>query len=219
MSQKFKQTKPTYIKLLYQMLYDIHCILELYDVRYYMVGETMLGAFKHGGIIPWNDKAELGINKFLEKRFLETKKSFKKCGYNVVSTFFGYKISRADRKNVEGCNYSFPFVDIFMFKPVKGFLKPVPKVPKEIEKIKMDVKYDNGTKGFDLVPYKFGIFPLWGMENADEYLKSVFGSDYMSIGKMEGPAKPFDKVKNTRCVYNLTRKKCEIVRTGNYILT
>ena len=63
MEKNLKVTKPTHVALIYQMLYDIHRILTFYDVDYWAIGGTLLGAIRHGGLIPWDDDGDIGIMK------------------------------------------------------------------------------------------------------------------------------------------------------------
>ena len=229
-----KETKPSHIKLLYQMLYDTHRIFELFDLPYSMIGGTLLGAVRHGGIIPWDDDGDLGIGYKDEKKFLSLRKYFKKCGYSVVSTFFGYKIFYTIRKKITGCNYSFPFIDIFIYKNIKGFFKPAYKEvrdiwPKDMFRLPMELER-----------HKFGRFWMWGpkMDITEEYLATGYGNDYMDVAyrqydhakeeevesvkvkltdEMRKPAQPIDKVKNTFCISKISREICEKFYTANFI--
>lgn len=48
-------------KILLDEIKIIHEILVTYNIPYYMLGGTMLGAIRHKGFIPWDDDMDIGI--------------------------------------------------------------------------------------------------------------------------------------------------------------
>ena len=83
---------PNIVKILYQLAYDTHQIFKSHNIQYWCNSGTLLGAIRHGGIIPWDDEIDIGMMKKDQERFLDLTNVFKKCGYSIVSTWFGFKI-------------------------------------------------------------------------------------------------------------------------------
>ena len=76
--------------ILYQMMKDIHELFGLYKITYWVDGGTMLGAYRHSGIIPWDDDLDIAIfetdeNKKIFKS-VDFKKDLDKLGYSITSS-------------------------------------------------------------------------------------------------------------------------------------
>ena len=49
---------------------DFPAVFEKYQLRYWLDGGSLLGAFRHGGLIPWDDDLDVGIFEKDEKLLL-----------------------------------------------------------------------------------------------------------------------------------------------------
>ena len=105
--------KPAIATILYQMLYDVQRILGHHGAECVANGGTLLGAVRNGGIIPWDDDADVTVHWRDRHKLKRAAPELKRCGYELHKTFFGFKVCLASRKRVPGYEWSWPFVDIF----------------------------------------------------------------------------------------------------------
>ncbi|HCU06988.1 MAG TPA: hypothetical protein DIC42_05365 [Holosporales bacterium] len=60
----YHQFDPDLPLALYQLIYDFQTIMDHYQIPFFAYGGTLLGAVRHGGLIPWDD--DLDCCSFLE---------------------------------------------------------------------------------------------------------------------------------------------------------
>lgn len=53
-----------------KMLTELVDLLNKYDIQYYMIGGSLIGAMRHQGFIPWDDDIDLGMTRENYDRFL-----------------------------------------------------------------------------------------------------------------------------------------------------
>lgn len=174
---KLKQTPKTDIKNLYQILYDTTVILKNNNIDYWVIAGTFLGAVRHKGIIPWDDDVDIGIMETDVKKFLTIKDEFSKCGFTISKVWLGYKIFYTKNELIQDENYSFPFIDVFVFKKDRN---------KYIFKSKQardtwPKEYFKSNELFPLKKYKFGLFEVYGPNNYNDTLSRYYGNDWNKV--------------------------------------
>ena len=210
-----KVVSPGVVKLLYSMLNDVHKIFIHSGLKYWIDGGTILGLVRHSGIIPWDDDIDIGILKKDIHKFLSLVDILKKCGYSISKTWFGYKIFYSNRKLISGFDYSFPFIDVFIFDKIDGKYRLYYKKARD----QWGKEKWNEDELFPVVPYKFGDIVVMGPSTVLKYLDRMYGKDWNMIAyreydhereeevervkvkltkEMREPAKPLDIIENRR---------------------
>ncbi|MGM0302692.1 lipopolysaccharide cholinephosphotransferase [Enterococcus sp. AZ048] len=103
-------------------------ICEKYDLKYFMLGGSMLGAIRHNGFIPWDDDIDFGMPRDDYDKFIDLVTNELSKKYNFVSfentkdykLFFSKIEDRSytmiDKSNIKD-KIVFPWIDIF---PIDG---------------------------------------------------------------------------------------------------
>lgn len=114
-------------------------ICDAHDLKYYMLGGTMLGAIRHKGFIPWDDDIDLGMprddyEKFLEIAPKELPVHMKTVNYRTDRKFQYYitRVLDTDTKVIEerignDSKYTNASIDIFPIDgtPNNAFLRKI----------------------------------------------------------------------------------------------
>jgi len=164
------------IILMYQLLKDTRELFSLNRLEYWIHGGTLLGAVRHGGIIPWDDDLDVFIRKTDSNIFLSMKDQLKILGYSIVEWWYGgYRIYCDNGKEIPG-NCKFPFLDVF-FAEIDDKGRILFSSQRAMDKWRhcCSITVD---ETFPLKSYRFGSFEVLGPKNSVAWLNKTYGNDW-----------------------------------------
>ena len=98
------------ITLAYELIYQITTAFDLYNIKYFMIGGTLLGSMRHGGLMDWDDDMDIGV---LDEDTYKVKAAMEYLAYThdimfTDETFGSLMVFYTHHNN-------FPFVDVFYY--------------------------------------------------------------------------------------------------------
>lgn len=107
---------------IYDLMRKIDSLLTQNHIKYWATAGTLLGAIRHGGLIPWDDDLDICILDIDEKKFEEMKQPLEQLG--LVLHYYRkdfYKIYKKDGDPIpdaknpgENLPFKYPFADVFI---------------------------------------------------------------------------------------------------------
>lgn len=163
--------KITLRKIQLELLYNVQVICKKYDIRWFAVGGTLLGAVRHKGYIPWDDDLDIGMlqqdyEKFIKIASSELPNNMFVDNFYVDNSPYSYTKIRMkgtafiERKMSNKIKHNEIFIDIF----------PYYYVPKSKFPFVVSNRLCNLLK--QLLQIKNGIKP-WRGENVLTVLKFI----------------------------------------------
>lgn len=181
---KYMTTK--HVDQLYHLLQIAHDAFVKLHMNYFLIGGTSIGALRHGGLISWDDDADIGIFEKDEKKLHSS--SFKKIikshqlGFVQDDQLGIYKIFFKNGQTIKGgFPWKYPFLDIFVYKK-KSYNSSSGKKHKYVlsnddaRALWPKDSYKHSDL-FPLQPYTFGPMQLFGPKNAKKLLEKIYGKD------------------------------------------
>ena len=175
-TSRFKMTSSESVRYIYKLLYILDKILHQNNIEYWIDGGTLLGAVRHGGLIPWDDDGDIEIWKKDEEKFKQLENIFASYDINLVPVWFGYKIFFNNGKPIEGYTWKYPFIDIFIMEEKNGYVMySYPKAQNIFGKC----HFEKNTM-YPLERYRFGSIELTGVSRraVKKYFDTCYGKDW-----------------------------------------
>lgn len=161
-----KDTDQRIVNRLYYLLDEISTEFDKNDVEYIMVGGTLLGSVRHGGLIPWDDDGDICVLNKTPEEILEILKPLKKR--QILS-----------REHVDGnviiasVNNHRGYLDIFFMGENNNkykFLYPY--------NVRYPTEWFYKNELYPIKKYMFGPLVLKGPNKFEEYLSRTYGNDW-----------------------------------------
>lgn len=174
--EDFPRTEKRILDKLYDQIRFIDEICRKNNIDYWLIGGSLLGAIRHGTIIPWDDDTDVGVKiDQRDKIFNALKAEVDAKGLGVRETDHGLKLYDDNERNIG--------TDIFFY--VKNNDKWI--LDGNDHKIwPNDWFYDAEIQSNNLKRIKFG--PLENISSPDNptrYLSTQYGKDWSKVARLD----------------------------------
>ncbi len=193
-----------FVDVIYGELETADRLLTEYQIPYYIIGGTMLGAIRNGGLIPNDDDIDIAIEIKHESSLLKLAREFEAEGYDLEhAPFLGYKVKQ-QRSRSNGLDIFITTERVVNGKRVLAYARDgaFENWPNDVV---LTTSLDNLTR------IRFGHLMVSSIPIADAIvvLDNLYGKDWYSVAY-----KDYDHV-NLKPV---TRHKAKILPTEYYHL-
>lgn len=161
-----KDTEQNIINRVYYLLDEISTQFEKHDVEYIIVGGTVLGSVRHGGMIPWDDDGDLCVLNKTPEEIIEILKPLKEK--NILS-----RIHKNGNLVIASVNNHIGLVDIFFMQRSNNkykFMYPY--------NVKYSKEWFYEYELYPIKKYIFGPLVLKGPNKYNEYLNRTYDKNW-----------------------------------------
>jgi hypothetical protein len=184
-AQSFPLTPAWVVDLLYRTLQVVDLMLNDLGIPYSLMAGSLLGAVRHGGLIPWDDDGDLAIRvqdmpmlcAHVEQFLGDRGFGFHGGGNNVLKVF---PLSG----RITGYRFYYPFVDIFPMSQVNGRWVYSSLHEREASlREYFELQTFEGSRRCAFGPLQLSAMPESGV---DRYLSSLYGPKWASEASFQG---------------------------------
>lgn len=158
---------------MYRLLQTVHTLLSRDGVPYWVCEGTLLGAVRHGGLIPWDSDMDISVPRSHRQDVLRLKNELRFLGYHLLPYFPAIKVFPIDGDRIAGHSHRWPFLDIFLvrFEGGRTYFS-------DVAEGRWPSSYFTLHDLFPLKSYRFGDAVVQGPNEPVPYLNRVFGEDW-----------------------------------------
>ncbi|XP_064650982.1 uncharacterized protein LOC135502251 [Lineus longissimus] len=99
-----------------ELLRTFHKLMRKHNITYMLYGGTLIGAYRHHGMVPWDDDIDVWVNFKQRDLLLEALKTAgKEYNYWSTSGSFQWKFYLASSTPIRHKEWRWPFIDIFFY--------------------------------------------------------------------------------------------------------
>lgn len=180
-SEDLAKTPKDEINRIYLLHSYIDNLFQEKKIPYFAIAGTLLGAVRHGGVIPWDDDLDVAIMDGDLQRVYDLRDVLKKSGYDITEFGGGIKIYYMDGKAIpdpdhpgDFYGWKFPWVDLFLMKFEED--RVVYSVDRLKEGFKNEWFYAEDVRRLRRLPFGEGSIPA--PDQWIDYLNRVYGPNW-----------------------------------------